>query len=278
MRVMILGSKGMAGHMISKYLKSKKYEVTTVARKGADKILNIKNSSSVDKFLNKLEEDYDFVINCIGMLVKPCIDDPVSAILVNSLLPKQLEKHFKSTKTRVIHLSTDCIFDGSIGNYSEDSIPTETNAYGRSKMLGEINNDKDITFRMSIIGPEIKNGTGLLHWVTTSQESDLNGWSNALWNGITTLQLAKCIEQYMLNPKISGIYHLTPTEFDENWTVINKYELICKINDVYGLEKNIIESQGPKTTNKVLVNNRKHEMDFNIPSYDVMLNELKEYH
>lgn len=278
MKVLILGSTGMAGHMVEKYLKTQDYDITTAARHDANLSLDIQSSNSVVKFLNELTEQYSFVINCIGLLVKPCIDDPANAVLINSLLPRLLERHFKETPTRIIHLSTDCIFDGATGNYNEDSVPTETNIYGRSKLLGELNNNKDITFRMSIIGHELKNGTGLLNWVLTNERDELPGWSNVWWNGITTLQLAKCIDQYMKNPSVSGIYHLTHTPSSDSFLQINKYQLLQKINNVYKLNKKIIDTSATKNINKVLVNNRHDEMDFNIPtSYDTMLAELKEF-
>lgn len=278
MKVLVLGSKGMAGHMVVKYLTTRGYDITTAARSGADLTLSIDNEGSVASFLNGLTEQYDYVINCIGMLVKPCIDDPVAAITVNSLFPHQLEKHFKNTPTRVVHLSTDCIFDGATGNYTEKDTPTETNMYGRSKLLGELNNDKDITFRMSIIGPEIKDGTGLLHWVTSNKDDTLPGWSNAWWNGITTLQLAKCIDQYMQDPKISGLYHLTGTTEQQSDYRINKFELLKMINEVYRLNKKIVDTTGPKSINKVLINTRSDEFNFNIPSYKLMITELEEFY
>jgi dTDP-4-dehydrorhamnose reductase len=105
------------------------------------------------------------------------------------------------------------VFDGKKGEYLEEDIHTEMNAYGSSKSNGEINNSKDITFRMSIIGTEIKsNGTGLLNWVLTNPNKELQGWDNAWWNGITTLQLAKSINLYINDPKISGVYHLVSND------------------------------------------------------------------
>jgi dTDP-4-dehydrorhamnose reductase len=95
--------------------------------------------------------------------------------------------------------------------------------------------------------------------------------SNAWWNGITTLQLAKCIDQYINNPTITGVYHLV-----SNHNQINKFDLLCKINEVYALDKRIVQTQGPKTVNKVLVDTRE-EIDFGIPDYDTMLLELKNY-
>jgi dTDP-4-dehydrorhamnose reductase len=165
------------------------------------------------------------------------------------------------------------VFDGKKGDYIESDVHTEMNTYGSSKSLGEINNSKDITFRMSIIGPEIKsNGTGLLNWILTNQSSELQGWENAWWNGITTLQLAKCINQYLTTSiEVSGIYHLV-----NNDNKINKYELLCKINSVYNLNKTIIKTTGLKSVNKILIDSKK-EIDFKIPDYDTQLVELKNF-
>jgi dTDP-4-dehydrorhamnose reductase len=164
------------------------------------------------------------------------------------------------------------VFDGKKGNYVESDTHTETNSYGKSKSLGEINNDKDVTFRMSIIGPEIKStGTGLFQWIITNPQQELQGWDNAWWNGITTLELAKCIEKYMLNPAITGVYHVVNNE-----NKISKFELLSKINNIYQLDKTILRTQGPKPVNKILIDTRK-EFDFNILNYDDMIKEMKEF-
>lgn len=265
MRVTVLGAGGMAGHVVVEYLKQQGHSVSAITRAELD----VENIAQVSTFFDSL--DTDFVVNCVGLLVKPCIDRPDQAAIVNSWLPHYIEHRLKDTQTRLVHLSTDCVFDGSRGNYIETDVHTETNAYGRSKSFGEVNNSKDITFRMSIIGPEIKNGTGLLHWAVSNTDATLPGWENAWWNGITTLELARCINLYINDPKISGIYHLV-----NNNNCINKYDLLCKINHVYQLGKTIVATQGPKNINKVLVDTRQ-EFDFAIPDYDQQLQQLRKF-
>jgi len=264
MRVTVIGSRGMAGHVIVKYLEQQGHTVSAVDRT----VLDVEHGN-VDQFFETL--DADFVVNAVGLLVKDCIDRPDRAIAINSWWPQYCAYKLKETSTRLIHLSTDCVFDGRRGNYFEEDEHTETNAYGRSKSFGEVNNDKDITFRMSIIGPELKNGTGLLNWVLTNKDTELPGWDNAWWNGVTTLQLAKCIDQYINNPTITGVYHLV-----NNDVQINKYDLLCKINEVYGLGKTILRTQGPKTINKILVDTR-GKIDFAIPDYDTQLQQLRDF-
>jgi dTDP-4-dehydrorhamnose reductase len=269
MKILVVGSNGMAGHVLTRYLKQQGHDVSTLARSNADLIIDVENFAEIQR-LGEVTNIFDFVINCVGLLVKDSNDRPDRAALINGWFPHFLEHTFLKSKTRVVHLSTDCVFDGKKGNYVELDTHTETNLYGKSKSLGEINNDKDVTFRMSIIGPEIKsNGTGLFNWIVNNSASELQGWNNAWWNGITTLQLAKCIDQYMQTPVITGVYHLV-----NNDNKINKYDLLCKINDIFALNKTIIQTQGPKPVNKILIDTRKL-LEFNISDYDQMLIELK---
>lgn len=267
MKVLVLGSQGMAGHVIAKYLNQQKFSVYTAARKGANFQLDI------EKFIIPEHlEDFDYVINCVGVLVKDSNENPDRAILVNSWFPHYLERKLKNTDTRIIHLSTDCVFDGKTGFYVESDTHTETNVYGKSKSLGELNNDKDVTFRMSIIGTELKlNGTGLLHWVLNSPESVIQGWENAYWNGITTLQLAKCIREYICDPKFTGVYHLV-----NNNLSIDKYNLVSLINEIFNAGKTVIKTQGPKPVNKILVDTRQ-VANYSIPDYNTQLVQLRDF-
>jgi dTDP-4-dehydrorhamnose reductase len=272
MKILILGSNGMAGHVVARYLKEQGYNISTLARDSADFCIDIENRDQLDKFFNSSESTCDFLINCIGLLMGDANKDPAKASYINSYFPHYLEQRYSTTSTHVVHLSTDCVFDGSKGDYIETDIHTEMNYYGRSKSLGEINNSKDITFRTSIIGPELKStGSGLLKWIITNPDKELNGWENAWWNGVTTLQLAKCIEIYIQNPIISGIYNLV-----SNDVKINKYDLLCKVNEIYNLGKIVNKTKGPKTVNKVLVDTKKL-IDFKIPNYDTQLNDLKDF-
>lgn len=270
MRILVLGSNGMAGHVITRYLKEQNYNVKTLARNNATFCVDVENDiSELDNILNK--ENFDFVINCIGLLVKDSNDNPDKAAFVNCYLPHFIESKLKDKETKLIHLSTDCVFSGQKGYYTENDIHDEMNFYGRSKSFGEVNNNKDITFRMSIIGPEIKeNGTGLFHWLVNSKENIIPGWDNAFWSGVTTLELAKCINMYIQTPNITGIYHITNKEG------ITKYDLLVKINKIFNLNKTIQRTQGPKTINKILIDTRK-ELDFNILDYDSMLVNLKNF-
>jgi len=275
-KVVVLGSSGMAGHMIYSYLNSfpEKYDVLGISRIEEPGIRSkqFDVESDIYEFIEFLSEyDPHVIINCIGVLVKPSQDDPSRAIFVNSCLPHLLEDLGKFMKTRIVHISTDCVFDGKNGPYKEDDLPTERNWYGRSKALGEIVNDKDITLRTSIIGPELKGeGTGLFEWFMR-QEGEVTGYSNARWNGITTLELAKQIDR-VLDTNFVGLYHLT-TDIP-----ISKGELLKIIQEVWQKDNVTIDLKPASEAQvKVLLNNRKVEYDPGIPEYRIQLLELKQW-
>jgi len=274
-KILICGASGMAGHVITKYLQQQnKYEIHTAARNNnlgnSTFYLDVNNEFDRIKLMYRIEENkYDFVINCIGILIKSAEKDPTTAILINSYFPHYLEDITKNTNTKIIHLSTDCVFDGTKGNHSETDLPTEINWYGRSKALGEIKNNKDLTLRLSIIGTELKkDGIGLLNWFL-NQTGEGNGFVNAYWNGITTLELAIQIDRIIEEkPYLSGIYHLSP-DFK-----INKYDLLCLIKEIWKKEDTTIIPKYDFYQDKTLINYRKEEYNPEIPNYKTQLNEL----
>lgn len=269
MKVIVLGGNGMAGHMITAYLKYKKYDVISLTRNSLD----VESEKDRTRFFyGDAGKDCDFIINCIGVLGPDSNKDITRTIFLNSWFPHYLENVYSNTKTKVIHISTDCVFNGKRGWYIETDTPNESNIYGRSKALGEINNDKDLTLRMSIIGTEIKdhNRSGLLNWVINNPKNEIQGWRNSIWSGITTLQLAKHIDEYMQKPHITGIYHLVP-----HYT-ISKYHLVHYINEVFECNKTIIEVPG-KDENKSLLDTRNSTIFSPRPSYYEQLSQLREY-
>lgn len=271
-RVLVMGASGMAGHMISMYFKTlpEKYKVYNICH--TTKL--DENSTVLDihdlKLLNKLIHDInpDIIINAIGILNKNTEDSPSNTIFINSYFPKYLEEKFKNTNIKIIHISTDCVFSGDVGNYNENSIPDGKDLYAKTKMLGEINNNKDLTVRTSIIGPELKeNGTGLFHWFM-KENGIVKGYSKAIWSGVTTLQLGKCLN-LMIENNLNGLYNLTSE------SPINKYELLKIINSVF--HKNLVIESFEKIKNdKSLISIRK-DFSVEMPSYIEMINELRDW-
>lgn len=269
MKVLVLGAGGMAGHTVALYLRDNDIEVDTLSAKTAlDKnthLVDVLDKPELSAVLK--QTSYDAVINCIGILVKQSEEHKDLAVYINSYLPHYLESFYKNSKTKVIHISTDAVFSSENSPYTENADYNSKLFYGRSKALGEIINLKDLTFRTSIIGPDMnKEGTGLFNWFY-SQKGDITGYTSALWNGVTTLELAKAILA-ALKQNLSGLYHLSPTES------ISKYDLLLLFKEVFTKQDVHIKSVPGSSTNTILVNTRK-DFDFTIPEYRTMIHDMK---
>jgi len=272
-KVLIIGSRGMAGHTIFQYLDSlNKYELINTARQKFNKDTLIIDVVRDINFLERviINSQPDIIINCVGILVKDSKKYPQNAWIVNAVFPHTLVDITKNMKTKIIHISTDCVFDGKKGNYSETDIPNETNVYGKTKVLGEIIDNKHLTLRLSIIGDELKrDGSGLFEWFLR-QEGDIEGYTKAIWSGITTFELAKQIDR-IINTKLIGLYHLAP-DFK-----ISKYDLLKLIDRIWEKWDVYILKNDTFRQDKTLINNRKKEYNPKIPNYKTQLIEMKEF-
>lgn len=270
-KVLVLGASGMAGHTIATFLKEANYYVIGATRRPISFCKNvIVNLYQRDNLLNLIVEgNFDFVINCVGVLNKNADENKSDAVYLNSFLPHWIAGNIKSQKTRLIHMSTDCVFSGKVGNYFEDSIPDGETFYDRTKALGEVIDNRNLTFRNSIIGPDINpNGIGLMHWFF-KQKGCINGFEKALWNGVTTLTLAKAMDCAM-QTGLTGLYHLT------NGVAINKYELLKLFNQIFRNGNVEVKKIDGWNLNKTLINTRK-DFEFQVPSYETMLKEELEW-
>ena len=266
MRVSVIGASGMAGHIIASHFKMRGAEVLTFGRQGASNYFDILDPAT-HNILN-LCYSCDYVINCAGLLIADCDSDPVRAYLVNSWFPHRLCTMLETTGVRLIHLSTDCVFDGTSGPYDETCVPTETSTYGRSKTFGEIHSMAHVTFRTSIIGPEVRqHTTGLFEWFINKSTESVTGYTDAYWNGITTLELAKCCWDHCNSPGVSGIYHLTRNES------FSKFDVLTMINNEWELGKTVVPGLAPKPVNKCLLNSNPGA--FEISPFPVQLRDLK---
>lgn len=271
MKILVLGGAGMAGHVISIYLKEQGYDVLVFARRKIEYCDYI--IGDVTNF-NKLKEiirngQFDAVINAIGILNKDAENNKANAVLINAYLPHFLSDLTKDLKTKIVHMSTDCVFSGKTGSYLESSIKDGETFYDRSKALGEIQNQKDLTFRNSIIGPDINpNGIGLFNWFM-NQSNQIHGYTKAIWTGVTTLTLAKAMEAAILED-LTGLYNLV------NNRSINKYELLQLFNE--NMKRSSIEIIPNENfvVDKSLVNSRS-DFSFIVPDYKEMVIEMCEW-
>ena len=272
MKFLVIGCNGMAGHIISLYLKEQGHSVTGYARQNSKYVDTIIGDASDFELLKStvLKGDYDSVINCIGLLNQFAENDHAAAVLLNGYLPHFLAKITENTDTQIIHMSTDCVFSGKTGGYTEDSFPDGTLFYDRSKAVGELDDEKNITLRNSIVGPDIKEkGIGLLNWFM-QQEGPVNGFTGAIWTGQTTLQLAKTMEQ-AAKLRVHGLYNTVPDE------PINKYELLQLFNTYIRREPIEINPMDRFVADKSLVRTRYDGFDYRIPDYKTMIMELGDW-
>lgn len=272
MKILVLGCNGMAGHLISLYFKEQGYEVIGFARSASqflDKTI-IGDASDMPLIKHILYEgNYDAVINCIGLLNQFAENNKAMAVLLNSYLPHYLVEITKNTQTKIIHMSTDCVFAGNNGPYYEDSFPNGTTFYDRSKAMGEINNDKDLTFRNSIIGPDIKEtGIGLFNWFM-KQENSIGGYTGAIWTGVTTYTLAKAMEA-ALKQNLTGLYNLVNNES------INKYDLCSLFNKYFKAGEIEIYPNDKLQLDKSL-RRKRNDFSFIVPSYEQQIKEMREW-
>ena len=271
MKILVLGASGMAGHTVTLYFKEQGYEVHALARKPFPYCKWIQGDAFDIENLKAIVTTgrYDVVINCIGLLNQFAESAPEKAIYINSYLPHLIVSWLKDTSTRFIQMSTDCVFAGNTGPYDEESFPDGKSYYDRTKALGEVNDDKNLTFRNSIIGPDInENGIGLFHWFM-QQNGSINGFTKAIWTGVTTLTLAKAME-CAIRTDLSGLYNLV------NNDSINKYDLLCLFNQYFRNNELTIKQSDKLVLDKTLLCKRT-DFDFVVPSYEQMIIEMKEW-
>jgi dTDP-4-dehydrorhamnose reductase len=270
-KILVIGIKGMAGHVIFNSLpKLGNYEVYGVARNvpSTNRIFNLDVSNTVE--LKKIIDlDFDVVINCIGILNKDAEDNPHKAIWFNSYFPHLLESYTKNTKTKVISISTDCVFSGKKGNYTEMDFRDGEGFYATSKAMGELTNDKDLTIRTSIIGPELnKEGIGLFHWFM--QQNDLvTGYSHAFWSGITTVELAKVIHQ-TIQQEIKGLLIVAGSP------KIDKYSLLKIFNSIFRNDSLTVTENSNYKVDKSMYSSR-NDFRYSMQTYKDMIQEMKHW-
>ena len=170
----------------------------------------------------------EVVVNCIGLVKQlEAADDPLEAIPINSLLPHRLARLADAAGARLVHVSTDCVFDGAKGNYRESDVPDAKDLYGRSKLLGEVDYPNAVTLRTSIIGHELEGARSLIGWFL-AQEGEVEGFSKAVFSGLPTVELARVVRDFVIpNRDLRGLYHVSAEPID-------KLALLRLVAEAYG--------------------------------------------
>ncbi|WP_310551359.1 sugar nucleotide-binding protein [Paenibacillus glufosinatiresistens] len=268
MKLLILGGNGMAGHMLVDYFRSRgRYSVFYTTRDRGDAeglLLDADDTAAVERAVSLVAPQV--ILNALGVLNQSAEQRLIDAYHINGFLPHRLRRAADAAGARLIHISTDCVFEGTRGSYTEDDIPDGTSAYAVTKKLGEVREPGHLTIRTSIIGPEIRQGgIGLMGWLL-SQRGNVPGYRRVLWNGVTTLELAKAAET-MLDSPVSGLIHLAHPH------PLSKYELLLAMQAAFGLKEiSIVPDDGP-VQDRTLAATRPDAV-FKLPSYPEMLEEL----
>lgn len=272
MKYLVLGCNGMLGHVVSLYLNQRGHQVIGVGRKSLNigintRLCDLRNLKAVSEIIQ--EDNFDFIVNCAGVLNADAEKDKANAVAINSLLPHFLSHVTTGTNTRVIHVSTDCVFSGKDGGYSENSFKDGSDFYARSKALGEIENQKDITIRTSIVGPDINpNGVGLFNWFM-KQKKEIKGYSKAIWTGQTNVQLAKTIE-YASEKQLFGLFNVVPTEPIDKLSLLKLFNEYCRGSSVS------IQPDSSVVIDKSLTTLR-CEFEHIVPDYHTMVLDMVEW-
>lgn len=243
-KVLILGGTGMLGHLLLRYFSAySEYDVHATARSLAGMAKHFPEDLLARFCPDSVDVNYfdsviralasvhpDVVINCIGIIKQlPLADDPLTAITMNALLPHRISLISRTAGARLIHISTDCVFDGKKGMYIENDQSNAEDLYGRTKYLGEVSHPHCVTLRTSIIGHELKGGYGLIEWFL-SQTQKVRGFRKAIYSGFPTIELARIIREYVLpNPELSGVCHVSSEP-------ISKYDLLRLVAACYEKE------------------------------------------
>ena len=248
MRVLVLGATGMLGNAMFRVLSASSIlEVYGTARNVSSTQyfsdiysrqllvgVDVENHDSLIKAFATIQPDV--VINCVG-LVKQLADanDPLQAVPLNTLLPHRLAALCQATRSRLIHISTDCVFSGIKGNYSESDFPDANDLYGRSKFLGEVDYLHAITLRTSIIGHELSGSRSLIGWFL-AQQGTVKGFTRAIFSGLPTVELSRVVCDFVLpHSELHGLYHVAAKP-------INKFDLLQLVAKTYGKDIEIVPS------------------------------------
>ena len=285
MKILILGSNGLVGNTITRYFFEKEnYQTIAILRdctklklfhkKFHQKFLvieNILDYEETKKIIKSVKPD--ILINCLGITNKEMKINPMQIekfITINSLFPHWLQRLCSNIDARLIHFSTDCIFSGNKGFYSENDIPDPPDIYGRSKLLGELNYENTLTIRKSVIGHELASKKGLLEWFL-AQNNYVQGYKNVIFSGITVLELARLIDTYIIpRSDLKGILNISGQS-------ISKFDLLKILANVYNKSIEIIPNES-MNINRTLNGSQFNKLTgYRISSWSSLIKSMYEF-
>lgn len=279
MKILILGGDGMLGHEVFLHLRAShdarvtlRQPLASYASHGLFEVANafggidVRAPGAVEHVLDQFRPQA--VVNAVGIVKqRPEAEDAITSIEVNSLLPHRLALACRGLNARLVHLSTDCVFTGERGNYSETDRPDGTDIYGRSKLLGELTGEGALTLRTSMIGVGLYRKTSLVDWFL-AQKGRVQGYRNAIFSGLTTRELARLIARLLeQHPQASGLYHVSAAP-------ISKLDLLNKLRSRLKLSVEIVPADEPRIDRSLDSTRFRRVFGYAPPPWDEMLDEL----
>lgn len=280
MKILIFGGGGMLGHKLNQMWRDK-FEILTTLRKGffeyerfnifeREKVIENVEIEQIDRVYQIIEDHKpDVIVNAIGIIKQlPSAKNTVKTLWVNSIFPHQLAEIAEKNNSRLITISTDCVFDGKKGNYAEADIPNAIDLYGQSKHLGEVVDGNALTIRTSIIGRELQTRYGLVEWFLSNEGRKVNGFSKAIFSGFPTCVFANILEKIITNHKdLSGLYHISSEP-------INKLKLLKLIKNAYKLNIEIVEFSDFEIDRSLDSTKFKEKTNFKFQGWEAMISQM----
>jgi len=283
MRIVILGGAGMLGHKLFQILRERFPGTLCTTREdvrqapfsrvqllqGDDVIrgVDVMDLPAMQRRLSEFRPDY--IVNAVGIIKQR--DEARSAIpsiTINSLLPHQLAAMAREWGGRVIHFSTDCVFSGSRGGYTEADDSDADDLYGKSKFLGEVATENALTLRTSIIGRELVEHKSLLDWFLAQQHQTIKGFKRVIYSGVTTNQLAQVVADIIQHhPTLAGLYQVVATP-------ISKYDLLCLLRDAYQMDVKIVADETVVSDRSMRGDKLRAAIGYESPAWPVLVQNL----
>lgn len=281
--ILVLGGEGMLGHKLFQCLAQQfegtrctlAGELTTpfLARTGLFNVANAlerMDAMEFDSFAARIRElKPAFLVNCIGIVKqRDTARLAIPSITLNSLLPHRLASLAGEWGGRVIHFSTDCVFSGKKGHYTEDDPSDAEDLYGKTKFLGEVAGANALTLRTSIIGRELANFASLLEWFLAQRGKRIVGFKRVIYAGVTTNYMAEVVGRIIKEkPELSGLFQVTSEP-------ISKYDLLCRLKQAYGLQVEIEEEHETVCDRSMLGDRFARATGYSIPTWDYLVEQL----
>lgn len=281
MKVLVLGGEGMLGHKVFQTL-APRFEMyatfqdfsgpwtTFPMYADRERCIGGVNANDFDTLLRAFDRVRPgAVVNCIGIIKQlKEASDPIISLALNSLFPHRLAQLCAACGARMIHMSTDCVFSGRKGKYTEDDPSDADDLYGRSKFMGEVHRTGCLTIRTSIFGRDFLKQSALLEWFLSHRGGKVRGYKNAIYTGFPTQILARIMGEVLeKHPDLHGLYQVASSP-------ISKHELLVKIRDAMKLDIEIEPYEDPPCDRGLDASRFVQATGYRIPPWDEMIAAL----